>query len=131
MQKKKTKERKKESEDPLQKVKVKPTIVGDKSESSQALKFVPPPLKIITIFLSLLNWVGDLLIYNILYSNRKVQSGYSSEVVVAVWYKLTDGWYSETWSQLSQFTTLEAPTQLNCSESHQYRTLIWGSCSKS
>ena len=49
------KERKKESEDPLQKVKIKPTIVGDKSESSQALKFVPPPLKIITIFLSLLN----------------------------------------------------------------------------
>ena len=76
MQKKKQNKRKKESEDTLQKVKFKPTIVGHKSESCQALKFVPPLLKIITIFLSLLNWVGNLLIYNILYSNKKVQSVY-------------------------------------------------------
>ena len=47
------KKRKKESEDTLKKVKFKPTIAGHKSESCQALKFVPPLLKIITIFPSL------------------------------------------------------------------------------
>ena len=46
MQKKKRK--KKESKDTLQKVKFKPTIAGHKSESCQALKFVPPLLKIIS-----------------------------------------------------------------------------------
>ena len=66
------KQKKKESEDTLQKVKFKPTIVGHKSKSCQALKFVPRLLNIITIFLSLLNWAGNLLIYNILYSYRKV-----------------------------------------------------------
>ena len=56
MQKKqKKKKKKKESEDTLQKVKFKPTIVGHKSKSCQALKFVPRLLNIITIFLSLLN----------------------------------------------------------------------------
>ena len=69
---KRKKRKKKESEDTLQKVKFKPTIVGHKSKSCQALKFVPRLLNIITIFLSLLNWAGNLLIYNILYSYRKV-----------------------------------------------------------
>lgn len=52
---KRKKRKKKESEDTLQKVKFKPTIVGHKSKSCQALKFVPRLLNIITIFLSLLN----------------------------------------------------------------------------